>query len=172
MHKQLHMGMHTYSALFLSCTHSEYTHTLSTLEAWGCDLSKGFLLWLVCQTVWRAVEGPASPRLPDEKACNICFLWHSTRPPLSSVPPLPASVSRLPSHFSWGGLPAETGRLIRPCSPPPLYPSDKALCISFFCRLLVSHSDCPAEKIRVKPFYFICCGLFDVSDLALVLVYL
>lgn len=58
------------------------------LEALGCDLSKGFLLWPVCQTVWRAVEGLASPRLLDEKASNICFPWHSNQLPLFSVPPL------------------------------------------------------------------------------------
>lgn len=49
---------------------------------------------------------------------------------------------------------------------PLLYPSDKALCISFSSRLLyVSHSDSLLKKIRVKPF---CCLLFDVSDLAVV----
>lgn len=108
-------------------TRTEYTLTLSMLEAGGgCDISKGFLPWPVCQTVWRAVEGLASPRLLDEKASNMCFLWHSNQPLL------PSSCKPPPTPFSWGGLPAETGRLIPPCS----YPSDKALRISFSSRLL------------------------------------
>ena len=119
------------------------THTLSMLEAGGSDLSKGFLLWPVCQTVWRAVEGLASPRLArslDEKASNICFPWHSDRPLLSSVPPL-FHLSRRITGRNWTFDPAL------------LYPSDKARSISFSPRLpRVSHSDCLYKKIRVKPF--------------------
>lgn len=110
------------------------------LEAGGCDLSKGFLLWPVCQTVWRAVEGLASPRLLDEKASNMCFLWHSNQPlPLPPSPTAPLPIS------SRGGLPAETGRLIPPCSALLLYPSDKAVCISFSSRLLF-------KKKELSPF--------------------
>lgn len=43
-------------------------------HAWGCDLSKGFLLWPVCQTVWGAVEGLASSCCWMKKpvACSFC----------------------------------------------------------------------------------------------------
>lgn len=37
--------------------HRTHTYTFSMLEAGGCDLSEGFLLWPVCQTVWRVAEG-------------------------------------------------------------------------------------------------------------------
>lgn len=106
---------------------SQNKHSLSTLEAGGCGLSKGFLLWSLCQTVWRAVQGLASPLLLDEKACNMCFLWHSNQPlPSASIPhtPLPPT----PSSLSQKGLPVETGGLIFPWSALQLYPSDKALC--------------------------------------------
>lgn len=128
------MGMHSHTL----SSHTQCTH-LSMLEAGGSDLSEGFLLWPVCQTVWRAVEGLASPRLACRMKKPVTCAFCGPATSLSSPPLLPPSLTHPPPHSppfsSRSGLPAETGRLILPCSPPLLYPSDKALCISFSTRL-------------------------------------
>lgn len=84
------------SSYIWACTFPlTHTHPLSQwkrkycFHAWGCDLSKDFLLWPVCQTVWSAVEGAGVALLLDEKASNMCFLWHSNQPLL--LPPSPTS---------------------------------------------------------------------------------
>lgn len=73
--------------------------------------------------------------------CAFCgtATSHSYSPP--ATPP--------PTPFSWGGLPAETGRLILPCS----YPSDKALCSACSSRLLSLFLK-KKKKKRYKPFFF------------------
>lgn len=82
--------------------YTEYTHKLSMLEAGGCDLSKGFLLWPLCETVWRAVEGLASLRLLSEKARNTCFpvAQQLASPPASIFLTSLLLLQRIPSR-SW-----------------------------------------------------------------------
>lgn len=101
-------------------THTQkYTHSVSMLQAQGSDLSKGFLLRPVCQTVWRAVEGLASPGLLDEKASNIYFLWPSNNTHPSHHLIFSLLLGRIICKSS--------GRLIPTCSSVPQYPPYKAL---------------------------------------------
>lgn len=122
--------------------YTEYTHKLSMLEAGGCDLSKGFLLWPLCETVWRSVEGLASLRLLSEKARNTCF------PVAQQLASPPASIF-----------------LTIPSSPPAedykqklLYQSTKALCMSYSSRFL--------SLFKMWVYHLFCPLLFNVTDLA------
>lgn len=126
------MGKHTAHAV----SHAVYAHILFPRSRLGALIFPKVSSCGPCARLsgelWRGWRRLAC-WMEQPVTCAFC----STATSLSSAPLL-----HLPSRFSSrGGLPAETGRLILPCLPPRLYPSDKALCISSSPRLLdVSHS--------------------------------
>lgn len=77
---EVHMGVYM-------APRSQYEHIVFPRLRLG-------VLWsfqrCLCQTVWRAAEGLASPRLLGENACNMCFLQHGNQPlPTASISPHP-----------------------------------------------------------------------------------
>lgn len=133
--KQSHTVGHTL-ALHLTHTQNTATRSFSMLEAQGCDLSKGFLLQPVCQTVWRAVEGLASPRLALKKPSPFAFCGTASSFPSSPVSISPTSSLLTPLEVDYR---AETGRLIPTQL---LYLPDKALWILFGFQTSLSHLNC------------------------------
>lgn len=133
------MAMHTLSFSFpLTLTHT-HTHIIYTvfprLRLWAVIFPKVSSCGPCARQsgeLWRGWR-----RLACWMKKPVTFAFRGTATSFLSSPfHLSCPISHLPCFSSWGGLPAETGRLILPCYPPLLYPSDKALCFFYSSRRL------------------------------------